>query len=122
MAGDVQILLDGMIVIDLVHHTSKNISTTGMKDPQPRLGGGLQYVPGIGNNELVVALGGKVFDGIQPVTSHSRGRLLDLDTVEVFDLASYPDTKSDGTWAHAIYFWRHPHSTHRLVHRASSRA
>lgn len=97
-AGDVQILLDGMVVIDLVHHTSKNISTAGMKDSQPRLGGGLQYVPNIGNNGLLVALGGKVLDGVQPVTSESMGRLLDFDTVDVFDLASYSDTKSNGTW------------------------
>ena len=97
-AGDVQTLLDGMIVIDLVHHTSTNISTAGMKDPQPRLRGGLEYVPGIGNNGILVALGGEVFDGIQPVTSQSRGRLLDFDTVDVFDLASYPSTGGSQTW------------------------
>ncbi|KAF3041559.1 hypothetical protein E8E12_007679 [Didymella heteroderae] len=97
-SGDVQTLLDGMIVIDMVHHTSKNISTTGMKDPQPRLGGGLQYVPSIGSNGLLVALGGKVFDGIQPVTSQSRGRLLSFDAVDAFDLASYTNAKGNGTW------------------------
>lgn len=97
-SGDVQILLDGMIVIDMVRHTSKNISTAGMRDAQPRLGGGLQYVPTIGNNGLLVALGGRVFDGVQPVSSQSRGRLLGFDTVDVFDLASYFNTKSNGTW------------------------
>lgn len=97
-AGDVQMLLDGMIIIDMVHHTSRNISTASMKDSQPRLGGGLQYVPGIGDNGLLIALGGKVFDGVHPVTSQSRGRLLDFDTVDVFDLASYPSTGGSRAW------------------------
>ncbi|KAF2633229.1 hypothetical protein BU25DRAFT_1977 [Macroventuria anomochaeta] len=97
-AGDIQLLLDGMIVIDLVHHTSQNISTAGMKDPQPRLGGSLQYVPNIGVSGLLVALGGKVFDGVQPVTSQSRGRLLSFDHVDVFNLGSYSSKESNGTW------------------------
>lgn len=96
--GDTEVLLDGMIAIDLVHRTSKNISTMGMKDPQPRLGGGLQYVPGIGENGMLVALGGKVLDGIQPVTSQSRGRLLPFDDVDVFDLASFTASEGNGTW------------------------
>lgn len=87
-----------MIVIDLVHHTSNNLSTVGVKDPQPRLRGGSQYVPNIGNSGLLVALGGKVFDGVQPVTSQSLGRLIDFGTVDVFDLASYSNTTSTGTW------------------------
>ena len=97
-AGDVQTLLDGMMVIDLEHHTAKNISIAGMEDPQPRLGGGLQYVPGIGESGLLVALGGKVFDGLQPVTSRSQGRLLNFENVDVFDLASYSPAKTNGTW------------------------
>lgn len=96
-SGDVQTLLDGMIVIDLVERTSKNVSTDSMKDPQPRLGGGLQYVPGIGESGILVAMGGKVFDGLQPVTSQSRGRLLGFDAVDVFDIASY-SSKSKDTW------------------------
>ncbi|KAH6642567.1 hypothetical protein C7974DRAFT_409113 [Boeremia exigua] len=98
LSGDIQILLDGMIVIDLARHTSRNVSTTGMKDPQPRLGGGLQYVPGIGRDGLLVALGGKVLDGTQPVTSQSRGRLLSFDDVDVFDLASYTAANGNSTW------------------------
>src|SRR5690242_12537663 len=96
--GDVEILLDGMVVIDLVHHTAKNITTQGMKDSQPRLGGSLQYVPGIGENGLLVALSGKVFDGVQPITSQSRGRLLRFDDVDVFDLTSYTALESNGAW------------------------
>lgn len=97
-SGDVQTLLDGMIVIDLVSHTSNNISTASMKDPQPRLGGGLQYVPGIGESGILVALGGKVFDGLEPVTSQSQGRLLGFDDVDVFDLASYSSTRGNDAW------------------------
>ncbi|KAJ4990645.1 cell wall anchored protein [Stagonosporopsis vannaccii] len=96
--GDIEVLLNGMVAIDLVHRTAKNISTANMKDPQPRLGGGLQYVPGIGENGLLVALGGKVFDGLQPVTSQSRGRLLRFDDVDVFDLASNPATEGNSSW------------------------
>lgn len=44
--GDVQTLLDGMVAIDLVKHTSRNLSTAGMKDDQPRLGGAMQYAGG----------------------------------------------------------------------------
>ncbi|KAJ8118816.1 hypothetical protein OPT61_g287 [Boeremia exigua] len=97
-SGDNQILLDGMVIVDLLHHSSTNVSTSGMKDPQPRLGGGLQYIPNIGESGLLVALGGKVFDGLQPVTSQSRGRLLGFDDVDVFDVASHTSTNSNGTW------------------------
>jgi hypothetical protein len=43
---DIQTTLEGMIVIDLVRHSSRNLSTAGMMESQPRLGGALQYVGG----------------------------------------------------------------------------
>jgi hypothetical protein len=97
-SGDVQTLLDGMIVIDMVRRSSNNISTAGMKDPQPRLGGSLEYVPGLGSSGVLVSLGGKVFDGSKTITSQSQGRLLSFDNVDVFDLASYSPSNSNGTW------------------------
>ncbi|KAF2182846.1 hypothetical protein K469DRAFT_669317 [Zopfia rhizophila CBS 207.26] len=97
--GDDQTTLDGMIVIDMVKHSSRNISTAGIKDYQPRVGGGMQYVPGVGDNGVLVALGGKVFDGKRVMTSKEKGRLLSFDTVDVFDIASYLKNPEDsGTW------------------------
>ena len=36
-----------MVDIDMVHYISKNTSTAGVENPQPPIGGGLQYVPDI---------------------------------------------------------------------------
>ncbi|KAF2118857.1 hypothetical protein BDV96DRAFT_487438 [Lophiotrema nucula] len=97
--GDIQTLLDGMVVIDMVQHTSNNASTTGMKDYQPRVGGAMQYVPGVGHNGVLVTLGGNIYDGKATTTSHDKGRLLTFDTVDIFDIASYLKTpKDNGTW------------------------
>ncbi|KAF2826099.1 hypothetical protein CC86DRAFT_24973 [Ophiobolus disseminans] len=96
---DQVVLLNGMMVVDTSHQTAKNISVSSMKDAQPRLGGALQYVPGIGGNGLLVALGGKVYDGQRIASSQDKGRLLTFDTVDVLDLASYlTSSKSNGTW------------------------
>lgn len=96
--GNDQTLLDGMMVIDIAQHTAINVSTTGMKNYQPRVGGGLQYVAGVGGKGVLVALGGQVFDGKRTVSSGDQGRLLSFDFVDVFDLASYSrDAKSNGT-------------------------
>jgi hypothetical protein len=97
--GDVQTLLNGMLIIDLVHHTSRNVSASGMFNNQTRVGGGMKYVPGVGENGVVVALGGQVFDGKRVTTSKDKGRLLDFNTIEVFDIASYlQDPTENGTW------------------------
>ncbi|KAH7392922.1 hypothetical protein BKA66DRAFT_509939 [Pyrenochaeta sp. MPI-SDFR-AT-0127] len=97
--GDTTTLLNGMMVIDLVHQTAKNISTSSMKDPQPRVGGSMQYVPGIGNSGVMLALGGRVYDGLKTPSSQDKGRLLTFDTVDVFDIASYRNNPEDnGTW------------------------
>jgi hypothetical protein len=96
--GDRTTLLNGMMVIDLKHQTARNISVT-MQDPQPRLGGALQYIPAVGGNGVLVALGGRVYDGIHEPVSSDTGRLLSFDTVDVFDIESYrSDPNSNGTW------------------------
>lgn len=69
-----------------------------MKDSQPRLGGGLQYVPAIGESGLRVALCGKFLDSLQPVASRSRGRLLNFEDVDVLDLTTDGAGQSEGTW------------------------
>ena len=88
-----------MIAIDMVQHTSRNLSTSSMYNNQSRVAGGLQYVPGVGDNGVLVALGGQVFDGKRVTTSHDKGRLLGFDMIEVFDIAPYlRDPASNGTW------------------------
>lgn len=97
--GDFQTLLDGMIVIDMVEHTSRNLSTSSLYNNQTRVGGVMEYVPGVGDNGVLVALGGQVFDGKRIITSHDKGRLLGFNTVEVFDLGSYLRSPTEnGTW------------------------
>ncbi|ORY15499.1 hypothetical protein BCR34DRAFT_179054 [Clohesyomyces aquaticus] len=97
--GDVQTTLDGMIVLDLVQHSSRNLSTAGIKNYQPRVGGAMQYAPGVGENGVLVALSGQVFDGIKATNTNSKGRLLTFDTVDVFDIGSYlKDPSKNGTW------------------------
>ena len=46
-SGDAQILLSGMMVIDLIRHRARNVSMSGMKESQLRVGGVMQYVGGI---------------------------------------------------------------------------
>jgi hypothetical protein len=89
-----------MIVIDMVQHTAKNLSIIGMTDSQPRIGGAMQYVPGLGMNGVLVALGGRIFFGKRTVSSQDKGHLLDFGTVDVFDIDSYLTTsRTDGNGA-----------------------
>lgn len=96
--GDQNTLLNGMMVIDLVNQTARNISLT-MQDPQPRVGGALQYVPAVGETGVLVALGGRVYDGIHKPKPSDTGRLIPFDSVEIFEIESYrSDPNSNGTW------------------------
>lgn len=99
--GDVQTLLDGMTILNIAEHESRDVSTNGIGQDQPRIGGALQYVPGIGNNGILVALGGRVFGGPKRISSQDKGYLLRFDSVDVFDIGSYlnpQDPGSNGTW------------------------
>lgn len=70
-----------------------------MRDSQPRVGGSMQHVPGVGDSGVLVALGGRVYDGLRTPTSSDRGRLLTFDTVDIFDIASYlTKPGSNGIW------------------------
>ncbi|KAH8719221.1 hypothetical protein GQ44DRAFT_390314 [Phaeosphaeriaceae sp. PMI808] len=96
--GDSATLMNGMMVIDLVHKTAKNISLT-MQDPQPRIGGSLQYLPAVGESGILLALGGRVYDGIRRPTSEDRGRLITFETIDIFDIDSYRINQAgNGTW------------------------
>ncbi|KAF2491506.1 hypothetical protein BU16DRAFT_120146 [Lophium mytilinum] len=96
--GNTTIYIDGMLVIDLVRQTAVNISTTGMKDYIPRVGGALQYVPGVGDDGVLVAIGGQV-DEKSRVSTPTSGQLLNFTAVDVFDIGSYlTDPSKNGTW------------------------
>jgi hypothetical protein len=73
--GETTTYLDGMLVIDLVRHTAENISTNGMKGYLPRVGGSLQYVPGVGANGVLLALGGQV-DEKSKISTPTNGQLV----------------------------------------------
>ncbi|KAL9120371.1 MAG: hypothetical protein Q9187_003073 [Circinaria calcarea] len=79
--------LDGMIVIDTNTRTASNLSTTKVADGVPRTYASMQYIPGVGENGILVHLGG----------SDMNGNLLPLDSVDIFNINSlYNDTA--GTW------------------------
>ncbi|KAF2003006.1 hypothetical protein P154DRAFT_573415 [Amniculicola lignicola CBS 123094] len=97
--GYLKTLLGGMQVIDMVNHFSREISLSGLKDEQPRVGGGLQYIPGVGDRGVLVTLGGMVYDGKKFITWEDKGRLLDFTTVDVYDIGSFvADVDQNGTW------------------------
>ena len=60
--------LEGMLIINLVEKTSVNISTPGLKSG-PRVGGKMQYVDNVGEDGILVAIGGQVGD--KPVYANS---------------------------------------------------
>lgn len=99
VGGDSTSLLEGMMVIDLVHQTAKNVSTPSLRTSQPRSSGSMQYVPGVGDSGVLVALGGRMYGGMRTLTSQEKGSLLTFDTIDVYDIASYhSDAMSNGTW------------------------
>ena len=55
--------LDGMMVINTTERTAQNLSTAAVADGQPRTYGSLQYVPGVGQNGILVHFGGSDQNG-----------------------------------------------------------
>ncbi|KAF2193767.1 hypothetical protein K469DRAFT_728851 [Zopfia rhizophila CBS 207.26] len=90
--------LDGMLVINLVDHTSQNISTPNLTGDRPRVSGSMEYIAPVGGMGILVAIGGQIADK-SPLASSSGGQLLDFSTVDVFDIDSYvQNPSSNGTW------------------------
>lgn len=52
--------LEGMIVLDLKTGSGKNISTSGLRDGVPRVGGTMEYIASVGDKGILVALGGQI--------------------------------------------------------------
>jgi hypothetical protein len=50
--------LGGLVVIDTSNQTARNLSTASLSDRFPREGGGLTYLSGIGQNGILIAIGG----------------------------------------------------------------
>ncbi|KAF2812473.1 uncharacterized protein BDZ99DRAFT_518310 [Mytilinidion resinicola] len=97
--NDSTLPLDGMLVIDLANSTSNNISTAAISGNEPRVGGGLQYIADVGKKGILVALGGQLSPQNVSASTSTNGRLLSLDTVDVFDISSYiDDPDTNGTW------------------------
>ncbi|USP76833.1 hypothetical protein yc1106_04107 [Curvularia clavata] len=93
--------LEGMIVLDLETQSGKNISTSGLRDGVPRVGGTMEYFGSIGAMGVLVALGGQVQPSLASpfFANSSSGSLIDFTMVDVFDIDSYlqkPET--NGTW------------------------
>lgn len=108
--------LDGMIVLDLKVQSGKNISTSGLRDGVPRVGGTMEYFGSIGAMGVLVALGGQIQPSLtSPFANTSSGSLvsrankrllshltlhqIDFNTVDIFDIDSYLQTpENNGIW------------------------
>lgn len=111
--------LEGMIVIDTNNQTARNLSTRAVVGDMPRARGRMQYVSGIGDNGILVQIGGyqqsitnttDSFNNGDPVGSSSSMRskmalLADclvqvpMNEIDVFDVSSYYNASTpDGTW------------------------
>ncbi|KAF2262743.1 hypothetical protein CC78DRAFT_582331 [Lojkania enalia] len=93
--------LEGMIVLDLQNHTSRNISTPGLGGDGPRVGGTMEYIADVGGSGILIALGGMVNNEYRTVSysDANRGDLIEFSAVDVFDINSYlQNPTGNGTW------------------------
>ncbi|CAJ2514047.1 Uu.00g021660.m01.CDS01 [Anthostomella pinea] len=79
--------LGGMVVLDLVNHEATNTSTDSVDDGNPRVRGGMVYIPQIGNMGVLVSLGGAtgMDASLRPVS---------LSQVNIFYVESSRQTES----------------------------
>ncbi|ORY13046.1 hypothetical protein BCR34DRAFT_600168 [Clohesyomyces aquaticus] len=90
--------VDGMLVINLVTQTSANITTPGLRGNAARVGGSMDYITPVGAEGILVAIGGQINQD-RPYADEKKGQLLDLETVDIFDIDSYfSNSSSNGTW------------------------
>ncbi|KAM3067597.1 hypothetical protein ACMFMG_000089 [Clarireedia jacksonii] len=86
--------LEGMVMIDTVSNTSRNISTSAI-DGNARIGAILQYVPGVGEKGILVQFGGRYREA--GVMTNGIGTLAPMDEIHVFDINSAYNGGS-GNW------------------------
>ncbi|KAF2763572.1 hypothetical protein EJ05DRAFT_472466 [Pseudovirgaria hyperparasitica] len=90
--------LPGMVIIHLNNQTLANISTPGLPDSYPRVGGLLQYLPNVGEDGVLVSLGG-AYREAGGVGLFREQTMATFDSVDIFDLSSYlHNPQSNGTW------------------------
>ncbi|KAN0066985.1 hypothetical protein V8E54_014909 [Elaphomyces granulatus] len=89
--------LGGLIVLNTTTQTARNLSTTNLGDRFPREGGTLNYIPGIGQKGILVAIGGSA-KATSNNGASSTGTLVPMDTIDIFDVASMDDPNSNGAW------------------------
>lgn len=119
--GDgVKQLIGGMIVVDLVKQTARNLSTQAVSSDVPRSRGSMMYISDIGSHGIIVQIGGNYQNVtnttgitspiIENLVSQSlavedsrnladRCRQLPMNEIDIFDVASYYNASTpDGTW------------------------
>jgi len=94
---DISQNLGGLVVLDTNTQTAKNLSTSSLGNRFPREGGTLNYISGIGQQGILVAIGGSAKSATDSSPS-SNGTLVPMDTIDIFDVASINDTNSNGAW------------------------
>ncbi|TVY82131.1 Kelch repeat-containing protein [Lachnellula suecica] len=85
--GSELMTLEGLVIIDTAAHTSRNVSTGSLVGSNPRTGGVLQYVTGIGSKGVLVSIGGSYRQSYTSSTDEI-GSLLSMDTIDILDINS----------------------------------
>ena len=67
--------LGGLIVLNTTTETARNLSTSNLGDRFPREGGTLNYIPGIGQKGILVAIGGSA-KAVSDSSASSNGTLV----------------------------------------------
>lgn len=95
--GKAKVPIEGLMVIDAGNRATRNISTKSVTADNPRSGGSLQYVSGIGTKGALVALGGIVAASAQQNDGWPDSEA-DMSRVDIFDVASLDQLPNSGTW------------------------
>ncbi|KAH5221193.1 hypothetical protein HBH68_037800 [Parastagonospora nodorum] len=92
--------IQGMLILDLNTRSARNVSTSKLRGGAPRVGGTMEYIASIGDNGVLVALGGQIQANLSSSFANVKtGSLIDFATVDLFDIGSYfGHPNSNGTW------------------------
>jgi hypothetical protein len=93
--GNVKIFQEGLIVLDLAAGTAKNFSTGDVVGNLPRTRGSLSYLPSVGPEGILVAIGG-TYKAADRWDSEETANYVSMSTIDVFDINSYYHNAS--TW------------------------
>jgi hypothetical protein len=97
LTDEVKIFQQGMIVLDTHNGTATNLSTSLVVGDLPRTRGILEYVPGIGTNGILIALGGS-YKRTDELDSNEIESLVPMTEISVFDISSYHRNASNPQW------------------------